>query len=54
MKEELETVTGLYQMAIEYLVTYSFQLLAALIILLVGWFIAAKVANAVQDRKSVV
>ncbi|MBU2986918.1 mechanosensitive ion channel family protein [Saccharophagus degradans] len=48
MKEELETVTGLYQMAIEYLVTYSFQLLAALIILLVGWFIAAKVANAVQ------
>lgn len=48
MKEELEQVSTLYQIAIEYLVTYSFQLLAALVIVLVGWFIAAKVANAVQ------
>lgn len=48
MKEELEQVSTLYQLAIEYLVTYSFQLLAALLIILVGWFIAAKVANAVQ------
>lgn len=48
MKEEMELVSSLYQMVIEYLVTYSFQLLAAVFIMLVGWWLSSKLASFVQ------
>lgn len=49
MQEELELVNSLYQMIIEYLVTYSFQLLAALFIMLLGWWMASKLAKLVAS-----
>lgn len=45
MSEELSTLQGLYQLAIEFLVTYSFQIIGALIILLVGMKVASWVSG---------
>lgn len=40
MKEEIETMQNLINIAIEFLVTYSFQILAAIIILIIGTIVA--------------
>lgn len=48
MEQELEQINNLYQMIVEYLVSYSFQLLGALVILVVGIFVASKVGRGVQ------
>ena len=40
MKEEIETLQNLINIAIEFLVTYSFQILAAIIILIIGTIVA--------------
>ena len=36
MKEEIETLQNLTNIVIEFIVTYSFQILAAIIILIIG------------------
>jgi small conductance mechanosensitive channel len=45
MTEELSSLQRLYQIVIEFLVTYSFQIIGALIILLVGSKVASWVAS---------
>lgn len=45
MQEELEQFQAIYNTIIEFFVTYSFQLLGALIILLIGMLVANRVAR---------
>lgn len=45
MDEELEQMTEVYQLVTTFLVTYSFQIIGAIIILLIGMFIARKIHN---------
>jgi small conductance mechanosensitive channel len=47
MEQELEQVSELYNMIVTYLVTYSFQIFGAVIIMLVGVFIARRIATLV-------
>ena len=47
LNAELEQAAAIYQMVIEFFVQYSFQILAAIIILLVGMFVARRVGNLV-------
>lgn len=46
-QEELEQVTNLYNMLVAYLVNYSFQIFGAIVVLVLGTFIARKVSNLV-------
>jgi len=48
MQEELQQVQAIYNTIVEFFVNYSFQLVGAVIILLVGMFIAGRVANWVE------
>ncbi|BFM09949.1 mechanosensitive ion channel [Simiduia litorea] len=48
MESELEQVTEIYKMATEFLVNYSFQIIGAVIILLIGLFVASKIGKMVQ------
>lgn len=45
MSEELEQAQELYNLIVTYLVTYGFQVLGAIIIVVVGVFVANKVAD---------
>lgn len=45
VKQELEQVTAIYNMIVEFFVAYSFQIIGALIIMLLGFWIAGKVSN---------
>lgn len=47
---ELEQLQNVYDLITEFLVKYSFQLLGALIIFLLGLWLAAKVANTVSRQ----
>ena len=38
MDKELQTLQKFYTVVIEFLTTYSFQLLGALLIVVIGWF----------------
>lgn len=49
MDKELQTLQKFYTIAIEFLTNYSFQLIGALIIVIIGWF-AAKYAYALLMR----
>ncbi len=49
MESEIAQVTALYNMIANYLVNYSFQIVGAIFIFLVGLFIAKKAANLVQS-----
>lgn len=49
MDKELQMLQKFYNIAIEFLTNYSFQLLGALIIVIIGWF-AAKYAYALLIR----
>ena len=49
MDKELQMLQKFYNIAIEFLTNYSFQLLGALIIVIIGWF-AAKYAYALLMR----
>ncbi len=40
MEHELQEIQKFYQMVIEFFVNYSFQVLGALIIILLGWFVS--------------
>lgn len=44
---ELEQATEIYQMIVEFFINYSFQILGAIIIFLIGLLVARKVANLV-------
>jgi len=46
-QEELEQMTELYNMLIAYLVTYSFQIFGAIIVLILGFFVGRRVSNLV-------
>ena len=45
MDNELEQITKVYGLITEFLVTYSFQLLGALVVFLLGFWLAYKVAD---------
>jgi small conductance mechanosensitive channel len=47
VQEELELVTDLYNMLVTYLVTYSFQILGAFFILMLGFFVGRRISNLV-------
>jgi small conductance mechanosensitive channel len=49
MQEEIKQAQALYDTLIEFAVTYSFQLAGALVILLIGWWIAAKIGSVVEN-----
>lgn len=46
MDQELHYVQGFYNIAVEFIANYSFQILGALIIVLIGWFFSKYVFNA--------
>jgi len=48
MEEELKSIQKFYDVIIEFFVNYSFQLLGAIIVILIGWFVARKVAGLVE------
>ncbi|ALO45245.1 mechanosensitive ion channel family protein [Pseudohongiella spirulinae] len=45
MEDEIQQMTAIYEMIVTYLVTYSFQIIGAVIVLLIGILIARKVSN---------
>lgn len=49
MDQELAQFTELYNLMVTYLVTYSFQILGAIVILAIGVFIARRIANWLYD-----
>ncbi|NIB43729.1 mechanosensitive ion channel family protein [Pseudomaricurvus alkylphenolicus] len=53
--KELEQAAAIYQMVVEFFVNYSFQILGALLILIIGIIVARKVGNmvlALCERKN--
>ena len=48
ISQELEQVSAIYQMVIEFFVGYSFQIIGALLIMLVGILVAGKVSKMVE------
>lgn len=48
LETELQQAAAIYQMIIEFFVNYSFQILGAIIILLIGMYVAKKVSNLVE------
>lgn len=47
MQEEIEQFQAIYDMIVEFFVNYSFQLLGAVIVLLIGMIVASRVARGV-------
>ena len=47
MEQELEQLTLIYNIVVDYLVNYSFQILGAIIVLIIGFIIARKVSNTI-------
>jgi small conductance mechanosensitive channel len=45
MSEELQQAQEIYQLIVSYLVAYGFQLLGAVVVLMIGIFVAGKVAD---------
>ncbi|WP_419769917.1 MAG: mechanosensitive ion channel family protein [Candidatus Marinarcus sp.] len=48
MEKELESLQKFYNIIIEFFVNYSFQLIGAIIIFILGWYVANKVAKVIQ------
>lgn len=48
MQKELENMQKFYDVIIEFFVNYSFQLVGAIIILIIGFYLAKKVSNFVE------
>ena len=56
LNQELEQVQAIYTMLVEFFVKYSFQILGAIIILIIGLLVARKISNSVLklcDRKNI-
>ena len=49
METELEQAQAAYNLIVEFMVTYSFQIVGAIIILLIGMFVAKKVAGFIEN-----
>lgn len=49
MNEDLQQIQSFYEMATDYLMNYSFQIVGALVILIIGYWIAAKVGKAIEN-----
>lgn len=49
MEQELERVQQLYMMVVTYLVTYGFQLLGAVVVFLLGYVVAGRVARFLEE-----
>lgn len=49
MEEELQQAQEIYDLVVNYLVTYSFQILAAVVIMIIGTVIARKVSTFLED-----
>lgn len=47
LSKQLEQTAAIYQMVVEFFITYSFQILGALLVLVIGILIARKVGNLV-------
>ncbi|GLX79146.1 mechanosensitive ion channel protein MscS [Thalassotalea insulae] len=47
LKDEIDQVTGFYQLIVDFFTNYSFQLVGAFIIFLIGYFVAGRFANMV-------
>lgn len=47
MKQEIEQISAVYHLIVEFFITYSFQIIGAIIILLLGFWVANKVSNLV-------
>lgn len=47
LREEIQQASALYKMAEEFITNYSFQLVGAILIFLVGFYLAGKIAKAV-------
>lgn len=47
LKDEIDLVTNFYEVAITFFTNYSFQLIGALIIFFIGYWLAGKIGNAV-------
>ncbi|WP_461516874.1 mechanosensitive ion channel family protein [Porticoccus sp.] len=47
MQQEIEQIQSIYNTIVEFFVTYSFQLVGALIVFLIGMFVASKVSRMV-------
>ncbi|WP_339673714.1 mechanosensitive ion channel domain-containing protein [Dasania marina] len=45
LNKELEQATAIYKMVVEFFVNYSFQILGAIIVMLLGFWVARKVSN---------
>lgn len=45
LKEEIDQVTNLYNIIINFFTNYSFQLIGAIIIFIIGYIVAGKIAN---------
>lgn len=48
MEKELESIQKFYDIIIEFFVNYSFQLIGAIIIFILGWYVANKISQAVS------
>jgi small conductance mechanosensitive channel len=46
-RDELDLVTDLYSMFVTYMVTYSFQIFGAIVVLVIGIFVGRWVSNLV-------
>ena len=49
MEQELEQVTQIYNMIVTYLVAYSFQIIGAIIIMVIGVFLGRRLGDVVQN-----
>lgn len=48
MDEEIRQITAIYDLAVEFFVTYSFQLLGAILIVIIGFWLGGKVSNLIR------
>ena len=48
IEQELEQVSAIYQMVVEFFVGYSFQIIGALIIMLLGTLVARKISSMIE------
>ena len=46
---ELEQINEIYQLITEFIITYSFQILGGILIVILGWFVAGKVKQAILN-----
>ena len=47
--DELKQAQALYDTLVEFAVTYSFQIVGAIIIFLIGWWVANKIGHVVEN-----